>query len=90
MVTDKTFQEWQKEIKTILGVYDVAKFRKFYNKWLLKGIYRNSLPANDEVIELTMRQMVIVSTLTTNEQKEEALKWLDERRKKKGKNNGEN
>lgn len=59
--------------------YDVATFREFYTKWMLKGAYVLPLPSNDRVIEITMRKMVYHANSSTVAERLEAKRWLEER-----------
>lgn len=69
-------RRWRKERDAAVLSFDLAKFKKFYNKWLARGIYQKSLPANDRVTEIAMYQMALAINTATEEQKEKAREWL--------------
>ena len=75
----RTMQRWIKERDEVALSYDVEKFKAFFRKWQLLGVYSKGmkLPA-DNVIEITMRKMVYHMAKSTQEQKKEAEKWLIE------------
>lgn len=72
----KEIKQWMKERDEACISYDVNKFRKFYTKWLVAGMYGKPLPKDDKVIEITMRKMVYHITNFTYDQRKEAEKWL--------------
>ena len=76
-MTDKDFQKWIKERDRIAKTYDVEKFKDSYRKWSKKGLYTLRLPA-DNVIEISMRKMVYHMTSSTEDEKNEAKKWLED------------
>jgi hypothetical protein len=76
--TDKEINRWKKERNKACLSYDVKQFRTFYEKWRLAGIYEYPLPIDDRVVEITMRKMVYHIKEITQEQREEAKKWLEE------------
>lgn len=76
--TDREIKQWEKERDTACLSYDVNKFRSFYNKWMLAGMYRKPLPMDFMTIEIMMRKMVYHINSSTQEQREEAKKWLEE------------
>lgn len=73
----KWHYEWMIERDSVVKTYDIEKFKNFYNKWRLKGVYRLDLPS-DEVIEVSMRKMVYHMASSTKAEKEEAEQWLIE------------
>lgn len=77
--TDREIKQWTKERDKACLSYDVDKFRSFYNKWMLAGMYRKPLPRDFMVIEVMMRKMVYHINSATPEQKAEAKQWLEER-----------
>lgn len=70
---------WKSELKEVLATFDVEKFRAFYKKWHDRGYYDIDLPADDRVVEITIRKMVCNLNTMTEEQKEVAKEWLLER-----------
>lgn len=79
MLTKYDIKQFIKERNKAAKSYDVAIFRKFYTKWMLKGAYDLPLPSNDRVIEITMRKMVYHARSSTVAERLEAKKWLEER-----------
>ena len=79
MVNSKQFKKWLKERNEAARSYDVDVFKAFYNKWKARGFYQVNLPADELVIEITMRKMVYHISDTTEEEKAEAKAWLEER-----------
>lgn len=73
----RLMKEWVKERDEVVKTYDVEKFKQFFRKWQIKGIYnkRTKLPA-DNVIEISLRKMVYHMTSATEEEKKEAKAWL--------------
>lgn len=76
--TDKEIKQWMKERDKASLSYDVRKFREFYTKWLIAGMYQKQLPSDDNVVEIMMRKMVYHINSATPEQKDEAKKWLED------------
>lgn len=74
-VIDIFVLERDKAVKSL----DVAEFRKFYERWYKRGIYKLSLPDNDRVIEITMRKMVLMMKNSTEQERKDAKVWLLER-----------
>lgn len=69
--------EWLKERDEVVKTYDIEKFKQFFRKWQVKGIYDRKMPLPaDEVIEISLRKMVYHMTSATEEQKKEAEAWL--------------
>ena len=69
-------QQWLNERDEVCKTYDLDKFKAFYEKWCKKGIYNPVHLPSDEVIEVAMRKMVYHMASSTEEEKEEAKKWL--------------
>lgn len=69
---------WKAERDEVIKTYDVEQFREFYKKWQARGLYEMPLPANDSLIEITMRKMVCHLENATKEEKAEAERWLTE------------
>ncbi len=78
-MNEEEFLQWQKEVYDATFSLDVEKFKEFYTKWKIKGVYTENLPVNDYVIEICLRKIILASTEATREQKEEAKRWLKER-----------
>lgn len=69
---------WIKERDAVSQTFDVDKFREFYAKWYKRGVYHippEALPS-DEVIEITMRKMVVHETNADPAKIKEATEWL--------------
>lgn len=77
MITNNTIKQWMKERDAVVKTYDLDLFKTFYRKWTKKGMYRMPIPS-DEVIEISMRKMVCNMKSSTDEQKEEAMEWLEQ------------
>lgn len=67
--------ERDKAVKSL----NVAEFRKFYARWYKRGIYHLPLPPSDHIIEISMRKMMLMIKSASDQEREEAKKWLDER-----------
>lgn len=79
MLTKQDIKQFTKERDKAAKSYDVATFRVFYKKWMLKGAYVLPLPSNDRVIEIMMRKMVYYAKTSTVAERIEAKRWLEER-----------
>lgn len=77
--TEKSAAIFRKELKIALVSMDTAKFRYFYKKWTLLGIYEEPLPVSDEVLKISMCKMLYNLQSASTKQKEKAQKWLEER-----------
>lgn len=69
--------DWLKERDEVVKTYDINKFKDFYYKWTVMGLYDSPLPS-DRVIEISMRKMVYNMLSATEDEKAEAKKWLIE------------
>lgn len=76
-IKNSTIKQWMKERDAAAKSYDLDVFKAFYDKWARKGFYSMKLP-KDEVIEISMRKMVCNMKSSTDEEKEEAMQWLEE------------
>ena len=70
---------WLKERDEAAYSFDVEVFKAFYVKWVKRGIYEMHLLPPDDVIEITMRKMVVNLAKPNPEKYEEAKAWLLER-----------
>lgn len=75
---EKMLEDFVKERNEAVITYDVETFKKFYAKWKKLGVYEVPLPI-DQVLEISMRKMVYATPSFTQEQRDEAKKWLVER-----------
>ena len=69
---------WIKERDKAVKTMDIQKFKTFYYKWKRCGIYQMDLP-NDDVIEISMRKMILAMASATEKEKEAARQWLRDR-----------
>lgn len=67
--------ERDKAVKSL----NVAEFRKFYARWYKRGIYHLPLPQSDHIIEISMRKMIIYMRSASDQEREEAKRWLLEK-----------
>lgn len=77
MKTD-LMKRWLEERDAAALSFDVEKFKAFYRKWQDRGVYDMPLPS-DEVLEITLRKMVLMMAKAPKEKVEEAQEWLRER-----------
>lgn len=77
-----TNKQWLKlfneERDAAIKTQDIVQLKMFYYKWKARGIYQLELPS-DEVIEISLRKMLYHIKSSTDEEKEAAKKWLEER-----------
>ena len=78
---EKILKQFVKERDEAVRSLDLDKFKAFYEKWKKKGCYRLPLPS-DEILERSMRIMILDIKSSTEEEKAAATEWLEERRKK--------
>lgn len=74
-VLDIFVLERDKAVKSL----NVNEFREFYLRWYKRGIYHLPLPQSDHIIEISMRKMMLMIKSASDQEREEAKKWLDER-----------
>lgn len=77
--TDKSAAAFKKELETALLSFDIDKFRHFYNKWTLLGIYDEPLPKSDLLLMVSMCKMICNIQSAPKADKERAKKWLEDR-----------
>lgn len=75
---DSMMSQWVKERDEAALSFDVEKFKAFFQKWRTLGIYQGYLP-NDNIIEISMRKMVLALANPPKDKLEEAKAWLKER-----------
>jgi len=68
---------WRKERDEAALSFDVETFRRFYEKWHRRGFYDIPLPADDRVIEIAIREMVLGLANPPEDKKKEARDWLE-------------
>ena len=74
-LTRQFVKERDEAIKTAVMANDLRVFKRFYGRWMAKGIYVIGLPS-DEVIEISLRKMLYRMTSATAEEKAMAEGWL--------------
>ena len=74
-VLDIFVLERDKAVKSL----NVNEFREFYLRWYKRGIYHLPLPSSERIIEITLRKMMLMIKSASDQKREEAKKWLDER-----------
>lgn len=74
-VLDIFVLERDKAVKSL----NVNEFREFYLRWYKRGIYHLPLPLNDKIIEISMRKMIIYMRSSSDQEREEAKRWLLEK-----------
>ena len=68
---------WTKERDEVVKTYDVEKFKDFYRKYQLLGVYPSEIRLpKDEVILISMHKMVYHMKSATAKEKAEAKAWL--------------
>ena len=67
---------WKQERDAAFRSQDVETFKEFYKKWQARGFYRLPLPANDKVIEISLRKCLYHMKGATQAEKDAAAKWL--------------
>ena len=69
-------KQWIKERDEAAQSFDVEKFKLFYLKWAKRGFYELRLLPPDDVLEITMRKMVVNIVNPDPRKYEEAKEWL--------------
>lgn len=75
----KQFMKWQKERDTAIKSLDVKTFREFWDRWVKRGFYVDPLPDNDQIVEITLRKLLSHLATASDQEREEAKKWLNDR-----------
>lgn len=57
-MSNKDVVIWRKELLEVAKALDVNRFRAFYNKWYIRGMYEKPLSKNLRVVELAYYKMV--------------------------------
>ena len=82
-MNDKEIKEFVKDrdkaVREACRTGDLENFKAFYEKYQKRGLYKLPLPS-DEVLEISVREMLCYTASATNEEKAEAYKWLVERK----------
>lgn len=74
-VLDIFVLERDKAVKSL----NVNEFREFYLRWYKRGIYHLPLPSSDRIIEITLRKMMLMIKSASDQEREEAKRWLLEK-----------
>lgn len=70
-------QTWIRERDEAACSFNIAKFKKFFNKYAKMGVYPGVLELpSDEVLEITMRKMVLAMANPPADKYSEACEWL--------------
>lgn len=69
-------RQFVKERDEAVLTFDVPTFRRFYKRWADKGVYDRRLLPPDNVVEISLRQMVIGMANPPKDKLEEAKAWL--------------
>lgn len=81
-LNDKEIKEFvrdrDKAVKEACRTGNLESFKAFYEKYKKRGVYKFPLPS-DEVLEISLRKMLINTASATIDEKAEAVKWLIER-----------
>lgn len=67
---------WIKERDEVVCTFDVTKFKVFYAKYAAIGVYDGMLPS-DEVIEASLRYMVLAMENPPKDKAKAAREWLE-------------
>lgn len=71
--------QFHNELDDVVLSLDVTRFREFYKKWHDLGIYDAITLPNDDILEITMRKMLVNMTDVPKDKYDEAKSWLLER-----------
>ena len=75
----KLLKEWRTELNDVAESLDVEKFKAFYKKWQGLGIYNDVQLPSDDVLEITVRKMLVNLSTEPSSKHYEAVTWLLER-----------
>lgn len=75
MLPDDEFRRWKRDRDKAIASMDVEKFKGFYYKWAVKGLYTAPLPP-DNVIEIAMRKMAVSIPSLPAKLRTDAEVWL--------------
>ena len=67
-----------KAVREACRTGNLENFKAFFKKYQERGLYKLPLPS-DEVLEISIRKMLINTASATIDEKAEAVKWLVER-----------
>lgn len=75
-VSKKQFRQWLRERDAMVEKQDVEEFKRFFQKWRARGFYDRPLPADERVVEASLRYMALSCENITMETKLAATLWL--------------
>lgn len=84
-VTTELLKEYHEELKAAAETFDVNAFKAFMRKWKTRGVVPECFEAADNnIIEIALRKMVIEMSDTNEGKKREAREWLKARGYREG------
>jgi hypothetical protein len=78
-LTAETVKQFNKERDKAVLSFNIKKFRHFYAKWTLLGVYDEPLPKSDIVLMVSLCKMAYHSKAATIRDKIKAKRWLEDR-----------
>lgn len=82
-MNDKEIKEFVKDrdkaVKEACRTGDLENFKAFFKKYQERGVYKLLPLPSDEVLEISIRKMLLNTASATIEEYAEAYKWLIER-----------
>lgn len=76
MTYEKKLEQFCKERDEAVLSFDVAIFKDFYRRWVKLGVYESRLLPPDNIIEISLRQMVLGLANPPEDKLSEAKEWL--------------
>ena len=76
---DDLIKQFVKERNEAVYTFDVATFKAFYRRWVKRGFYSDNMLPSDNIIEISLRKMVLGIANAPEEKREEARAWLKAR-----------
>ena len=73
---DDFIKHWVEERDMALLTMDVDIFRRFYEKYMVLGVYNIELPDDSTVVKAAMCQGILGLAHPPKDKAEEAKKWL--------------
>lgn len=68
-----------KAVREACRTGDLENFKAFFEKYQKRGVYKLLPLPSDEILEISLRKMLINTASATIDEKAEAVKWLIER-----------
>lgn len=82
-MNDKEIKEFvrdrDKAVREACRTGDLENFKEFFEKYQKRGVYKLLPLPSDEVLEVSIRKMLLNTASATIEEYAEAYKWLIER-----------